>query len=369
MDYESKPFKRLYVHVPFCASKCAYCAFYSEPNPPKELVALFFARLEEELIAGAERSEPLLSAYIGGGTPTWLEPEQLDALFEMIKKRFAFAPEAEISIECNPETLTPEKAGVIANHATRVSLGVQSFRDIYRRRLGRVGNPNAIFPAIEWLAGKGVRELSIDLIYAIPGQTLDDWEQELNTAVSLPINHMSAYSLTFEEGTRLTDSGVKPADEDLEVEMWELIPRILGTRGSRRYEVSNYAVPGFECQHNLGVWFGDPYLGAGPAASSFDGRARWTRIADIRSWLNNAPAAIERLPLDKLARELFIMGLRTSRGWEERAFERVANASLETFEPELSSLIDMGLLTRREGRVAPTTKGLLFWDEIGMSLI
>ena len=370
-------FNRLYIHVPFCSSKCGYCAFYSEVNASEEMIQAYLNHLEEEFFANSVKCNSLDSVFIGGGTPNFLSSANLAKLFELISANFAIADDAEVSIECNPESLDKEKVSIIANFANRVSLGIQSFNCEFRNTLGRAGGASALLKGIELIQDSGVSNFGCDLIYSIPGQTLSDWENELKKAVELGVKHISAYSLTYEEGTRLTESlssaprttDLGPLITDLGADMWELTDAILKGAGIPRYEVSNYAVPSFECRHNLEVWYGETYLGCGPAATSFDGKDRYTNPSNLKEWLNGAESERDVIPAEKRAAEILIMGLRTSQGWNIPKFEKRTGFSIDNWNKQFSDAECDGLLKLSNDTIAPTEKGLIFWDEIAERLI
>jgi oxygen-independent coproporphyrinogen-3 oxidase len=424
---------RLYIHVPFCASKCGYCAFYSLPSPKADTVDLYLQKLAHDFKTSSHLCGKLDSVFIGGGTPTFLSAQNLRILFSLIQSHFDISASAEISIECNPETLTSEKARIIANFANRVSLGVQSFNPRFRRILGRQGAVSTIEKAISLLMKNGVSNIGCDLIYAIPGQTPEDWQRDLEKAVSFPLKHISAYSLTLEEGTvlaermtnnecrttnnevqniidtrllapdtryqmsdgrrqtaedrQLTANDRRPTTDDCSIKMWNLAGTVLKKQGFHRYEISNYAKRGFECRHNVEIWYGDKYLGFGPAAASFDGKKRWTNVSDLPKWLSGSAPEIDSIPPEKRAREIFVMGLRTSQGWNKKHFQEASGFKAETFNSELDKcntgilpadskskfLFDelkaQKLIRETADRIYCTRKGLLLWNEVAEILI
>lgn len=408
---------RLYIHIPFCASKCGYCAFYSLPSPKSDSVDAYLEKLEQDFKNSSTLCGKLDSVFIGGGTPTFLSAENLERLFLSIQSNFEIPASAEISIECNPETLTPEKARIIANFANRVSLGIQSFNPEFRKILGRQGAVSTIDKAIALLTKNGVVNIGCDLIYAIPGQTPDDWQRDLEKAASLPLKHISAYSLTYEEGTRLAEEISKlesrksklenknnpetrnltagaptlhptTADQrpttsdrrlttddrrlttnDLSIKMWDLAGAVLKKYGFHRYEISNYAKRGFECGHNLEIWYGDRYLGFGPAAASFDGDKRWTNAGDLQKWIAGAEPEIDAIPSEKRAREIFVMGLRTSQGWDKKYFLLKTGFDLNRWKTYFAPLLDARLLNETAENIKCTRKGLLLWNEVAEMLI
>ncbi len=277
-------FDNLYIHVPFCQSKCGYCAFYSVPSAGEEIQERYVREMEWQM---NEYSfvESFKSIYLGGGTPSSLPRKLFERLFLAINASFQTIPHAEITVECNPETIDLENAALISAFANRISLGVQSFSPELRRILGRRAGEGDIDRAVELFRRYNVDRLSVDLIYAVPGQSLAGWLHELQRIVDLGFKHVSCYSLTIEEGTMLAEQhGVNAIDEELSADMWWATGEFLHKNGIERYEVSNYAVPGQECQHNMNIWHGGTYLGLGPAACSFDGRRRWTQPADMPDW-------------------------------------------------------------------------------------
>ncbi len=396
---------RIYIHVPFCASKCGYCAFYSLPSPKADAVDSYLKKLAHDFKTSSHLCGKLDSVFIGGGTPTFLSAENLRTLFTLIHSYFHISASAEISIECNPETLTSEKARIIANFANRVSLGIQSFNPKFRKILGRQGAVSTIEKAISLLMKNEITNIGCDLIYAIPGQTPDDWQDDLEKALLLPLNHISAYSLTLEEGTRLAEKNSKfetrnskliktinsddqqPTTDDSSIEMWNLAETVLRKQGFHRYEISNYANRGFECRHNLEIWYGDKYFGFGPAAASFDGKKRWTNVSDLTEWLSGTDPELDLIPPEKRAREIFVMGLRTSQGWDKKQFHKTTGSKVETFNSELDKCITgilpvdselkflfdelkaQKLIRETEDRISCTRKGLLLWNEVAESLI
>ena len=359
-----RPWQNLYIHVPFCLRKCDYCAFYSEADA-SNLMRPWLDKIAEELkpMAGL----PLHTVYLGGGTPTVLEPDLLEELLAMITDLDSRA--SEISIECNPESLTPAKAAVLGKYVSRVSLGVQSFDPALRRAIGRCGGPEKIIPAFGMLTQNGLTSLSCDMIYGLPGQSIEDWEQDLTRALQLPVRHLSAYALTVEEGTPLAGRYRNDPSCDIRTaEMEKMTRRILKKAGMHQYEISNYARPGFECAHNQNIWHGETYLGLGPAACSFNGRDRFTQVASVRDWLDGAKPETDRIPDDTRRAEMLMMGLRTVRGWAAGEFERAAGIAPEKLRPaQIASLRRKKMMKLRS--MALTRRGLDFWNDAALELL
>ena len=363
-------FDSLYIHVPFCASRCGYCAFYSRANAGTELQKRYLSHLRTRLENLACRREALASVYIGGGTPTHLAPELIAGLLDAVRSTTCLQPGAEFTMECNPESLSAEKAMLLANRGvTRVSLGVQSFAPRLRRRLERKGRISAVEEAVECLRAAAIPYLGIDLIYGIPGQSVNEWRRDLERAAALGAGHISTYALTPEEGTRLAAEAYTVPPDRL-VHMWHEADSILEARGFQRYEVSNFALPGRECRHNVAIWHGATYLGCGPAASSFDGKLRWTEPASLEGWLHGAAPEPDPLSVEERAAELLAFGLRTRDGWLLRSFrERTGRDALRLRGEAIRELADQGLLTLTHDRVRPTRRGLLFADTIAERIL
>ena len=363
-------FGSLYIHVPFCRAKCDYCAFYSEAGSSQESRRPFMARLMEELEAGSKECAPLNSIFVGGGTPSLLSVDEWRQLFDAIHGCFALAPGCEWSIEANPDSLTPELVGCWAeNGVNRISMGIQAFQPRLRDIIGRRGSLDNLPAIVESIRQNGIRRLNLDLIFNIPGQTLPEWRETLQQALAYAPTHLSAYALTLEEGTRLAKR-LPPVDDELFLDFWHETDAVLSTAGIHRYEISNFSLPGEKCRHNDAIWHGATYLRCGPAASSFDGRTRWTNPPSIRQWLARTPPEKDILPPEERAAEILALGFRTLAGWRWEEF-----ASLTGYEPlairgkQLRKLHAQGLIAMDEKGAAPTAQGLLFNDNLAMELL
>lgn len=360
--------ERLYIHVPFCAkTKCAYCAFYSEKFDPK-LESAYIAKLSEEFKKKNSLCGKLKSIYIGGGTPTALSTISIDKIFSLIEKNFRISENCEISIESNPETLTKSKMSVIANFANRISLGIQSFDSLTRKIIGRECTDCDIRKAIRLIQKSGIKNFSCDLINSVPRQTLESCKSDLIRAIDAGVNHLSSYSLTIEEGTELANKKIK-TDKDLEVKVWEMHDKILSQYGFKRYEISNFAKRGYQCKHNLEIWFGDKYLGIGPAASSFDGEKRWTEIANFAKWLNGAAPEYDIIEKKKRAGEILAFGFRTSKKWTDKKFFKRTSFHLNEWSTVLEELQKYGLIKYKENYVVSKKKGLMLWNTVAEMII
>lgn len=367
-----RAFQSLYVHVPFCRAKCGYCTFFSVPDAPRDLRQAYLGRLDQELRDFAGSTVPLASVFLGGGTPSILEPDELRSLLSLIRQRVCLAAGAEWTMECNPDSLDAEKIEVMATHGVnRVCLGIQSFNPAHRQTLCRHGELRRLDSLVAALGMAGIRNLGADLIYGIPGQSVADWEDDLRRAVALGFQHLSTYELTLEEGSRLRRLGMRPAPEDLSADMWDAADELTAQAGLQRYEVSNFARPGFSCHHNLDVWYGGTYLGCGPAACSFDGDVRWSNPAALEAWLRPViDRQTDRLPPEARAAEVLGFGLRTAAGWTAMRFrERTGFDYRELRGPVLDALEEEALLESGADWVRPTRHGLLFADTVAERLL
>lgn len=367
MDYEN-----IYIHIPFCGKKCDYCGFYSEPAPSSTRIKEFLNKLEKKL-AVLELTKPVNTLFLGGGTPSLLSPDELQRLYFMVKKHIPLNSDTEISMECNPETLCRERLEVIKPIINRISIGVQAFSDSSLDVLGRSGTREHIEKALHLVKDFNFNNLSIDLIYGIPGQTRKDWMSNLKLAVNSDIKHISCYSLTVEEGSKLINriESFAPADDDETAAMWIKTGDFLETQGFSRYEVSNYSQPGAECKHNVNIWHGQTYLGLGPAASSFDGRTRWTEPASLDDWLADKEVEKDVIEPEYRLIEIFIIGLRTVEGWtrdhwEKIPLQQIVNIEWQTMVQKSLKVKKTypGLLEVTPKSIHLTQKGLLFWNTI-----
>lgn len=348
-------YPNLYIHVPFCRRKCGYCAFYSATGADEKLIDRWLDRILEQYWAKIAPHTPQ-TVFVGGGTPTILPEKQLERLCTALDSKL------ETTIETNPETMTPGKAAILRPHITRVSMGVQSFNPEFRKILGRRTDSEAIDAAVKIIRAIPEWQFNIDLIYGIPGQTLDDWRDDLRRAVDCGVNHLSCYSLTLEEGTALAAScGCEQiADDELAADMWQMAGEVLAEAGLMRYEISNYARPGTECRHNNAVWHGEPYLGLGPAASSFDGADRWTETASLTEWLEDKKPEFDRLDARMRRNEIFAFGLRTTAGWKRAQWEDWEGIAADFRRLQLPA----ELVVIEPDGIRLTDRGLLLWDSV-----
>lgn len=311
----------LYIHVPFCHAKCFYCDFYSLSATEELMDAYTDAVVQEWRMRCTELPADPVTVYLGGGTPSSIGTQRLGRILREIP----LATASEITIEANPEDVTVEWAReVVAMGVNRVSMGVQSLVDSELRAIGRRHNAVGALAAVAALRAAGVSNISLDLIYGLPGQTLESWQRSLDELLELRPEHLSAYALAYEEGTRLTSmlrrGIIKPAADEDVVEMYSLLCTKASEAGYEHYEISNFALPGFRARHNSSYWSMVPYLGIGPAAHSFDGtNTRRANPGSLRRWLaaigeGCTACDIEREDSSTLTNDRVMTALRTAEG-------------------------------------------------------
>ena len=382
---ESEPARSLYIHVPFCEHKCHYCDFYSFVDS-RDRQNQFTRRLIREIRAAAPLAQgrPLNTIFVGGGTPTLLTEACWASLLDALHETFAFAPETEFTVECNPETACSELFGLLSRGGVnRMSIGAQSFDPKHLRTLERLHNPSNVGRTIDLAHAAGIERCSIDLIYAIPGQTMDELHADLDAALALPIDHLSAYNLTYEPNTamtkRLERGEFVPAPDDLEAEMFERIADRLGSAGFERYEVSNYAQPGRACRHNLAYWRQEPWLAAGPSASGHIGGHRYKIVPRLDDYLkcddDGFALVVDHEPPDqcRAIAERVMTGLRLREGIDATGLLSEVRAMdpgiAEGLMGEAGRCESLGWLVERDGRWSLTDAGLLYADGIASEMI
>ncbi len=360
----------LYLHMPFCVRKCAYCDFLSFPSGA-ETQRMYAKRLVEDIdVMGKRYGEiPVETIFIGGGTPSVPDSGLIVEIMEHVRHAFHVADGAEISMEANPGTVTREKltdyrkAGI-----NRLSFGLQSANDRELKLLGRIHTWAEFLESFTLARECGFANLNIDLMSALPGQTCESWKETLSRVTALDPEHISAYSLIIEEGTPFgerygSEEGRKLLpDEDSEREMYHETKRFLKDCGYERYEISNYAKPGRECRHNIGYWTGVPYLGLGLGASSYLDGCRFTVNPDMKQYLEEKPgmfADIEKLTKKDMEEEFFYVGLRMTAGVSLSEFERRFGISAKEVYPGLMETFVKEKAARFEGdRFVLTDYGL-----------
>ena len=366
----------LYLHIPFCERKCAYCDFLSAPADPPVRIS-YIKKLQEEIAYyGAQYGEYQVSSiFFGGGTPTILEGYQLAAILETVKEHFNIATDAEITVECNPGTLTAGKAEKLVQAGfNRLSMGLQSADDRELQLLGRIHNFAQFLESYDLARKAGFENINVDLMSALPGQTVKSWQNTLQKVTALRPEHISAYSLIIEEGTpfyerfaedeQIREEGGHPRllpEEEVERQMYELTEAFLHTKGYERYEISNYAKQGYECRHNCGYWTRKDYLGLGLGASSFVEHQRFQNTSDLKEYLEQEYHHIHIETLDKKSEmeEYMFLGLRLMAGVSRQQFEKTFQVTLDSVYGEvLRKLKGEQLIEEVAGYVRLTEHGI-----------
>jgi oxygen-independent coproporphyrinogen-3 oxidase len=369
----------LYAHVPFCAKKCAYCAFYSEAGSGA-LVNRYVAALIREMELVAQDLRPR-TVFFGGGTPSLLNLQQWRQIFQAME-RLRLLGAAEWTVECNPATVSADKAKLLRDSGVnRISMGVQSFDAALLDRLGRVHSREMIFKSFDILRKAGFDNVNIDLMFAIPGQTMEIWRKTLAEAVALGSEHLSCYEVIYEEDTPLFEqlqAGKIGTDEGLACDMYEELLAAAETAGFQQYEVSNFArhfasipgeTPDHACQHNINCWRGGSFYGLGPSAAGYVRGARtrnWSNTTLYCEQLEQGKRAIEfSEELTPLARagEIAAFGLRMTAGWPLTQFQQRTGFDLQgEWKSEINRMLDLGYATLDAKRFQLTRQGLRYAD-------
>ncbi|HEV55895.1 MAG TPA: radical SAM family heme chaperone HemW [Phycisphaerales bacterium] len=367
-----QPAVAMYVHVPFCRGKCRYCAFVSEPVTPARAETVVAALIHE----ACQRAQPdtVETLYIGGGCPTVLPETDLLRFVTVLAESHPHV--TEFTVEAHPAQVSGpllrrlREAGV-----NRLSIGAQSFVPGELQRLGRAHTTADVAHSVYAACRAGFGNLSLDLIAAVPGSTLGDFEHSLRCAIDLAPRHVSVYALSYEAGTELTrqrDAGlIEPVDEETDRAMTFAAIEILAAAGFEQYEISNFARPGFECRHNLTYWANRPWLGIGPSAASWDGVRRTTNVADVEEYLRRIAAdqepwneVVSPDPIE-IACETAVLNLRRRGGIDLAEYQRATGFdAMELFAEAIAEHVQAGFLACRDGRVVLTTAAVPVADRI-----
>lgn len=358
--------RHLYVHVPFCPRICPYCSFYKVRAAEGGFDAFVEAVLREAALRGKDAQPE--SVFFGGGTPTALGRDHLRRLITGLRDLMDFSLLREFTIEMNPATVSPAKAELLLDlGVNRASMGVQSWNATHLKTLGRSHSPAAALKSLRALRAAGFQNLNLDLIFGIPGQSLEDWRETLETTIAQDPEHVSAYSLTYEEDTAFFESlkaGKFSPDAGLDADQFELAAALLKAAGYPPYEISNYARPGRECLHNFAIWQGADFLGLGPSAVSTLRGTRSQNIANTRVYEARCEAGesavdfSEALKPRQIQLERVALGLRTSRGIPET----LADAT------SVRRLFREGLIEKRGSALVLTRRGRLVADDVALAL-
>ena len=370
----------IYIHIPFCKRRCIYCDFFSTTQSEKKAEYVHALVRELEMRKDYVGDEEIETIYLGGGTPSQLSQEELEEIFAYIYKVYKVTPDAEITLEANPDDLTPEYVSMLRTlPVNRISMGIQTFQEETLKLLHRRHTAQQAIEAFRRCREAGFQNISIDLMYGLPGETLETWEQDLQQAVDLRPEHISAYHLIYEEGTTLWNlreqNKVEEAEEELSLTLFKTLIERLTKAGYQHYEISNFCLPGLHSRHNSSYWTGKKYLGCGPSAHSFDGISRQWNVSSLEKYLegirsNQLDFELEDLDLYTRYNDFVITSIRTCWGMPLAQLrttygETLYNYCLRMAKPH----IEQGVLEIKEDTLKLTPQGIFISDGIMSDLL
>lgn len=370
----------IYIHVPFCSKRCTYCDFFSSTNMQNKETYVDSVVKELELRKEYLSGEGIGTIYFGGGTPSQLDIRAFERIFETISRLYQIDEDAEITLEANPDDMTPGYVeGIATLPFNRVSMGVQSFKDEDLHFLNRRHDSRQAFKAIALCKENGFTNLSIDLIYGLPGQSMEDWQFNLAEAIRLDIPHLSSYHLIYEEGTplfrQLHAGKVKPVIEELSVAMFTELIDTLADAGYEQYEISNFAKNKLYSRHNSSYWKGIKYLGVGPSAHSFDGKTRQWNVSSMTKYFKGIAAGFPDVEMEELDtktsyNDFIITGLRTMWGVDLHELQKLYGEELLTYcMKQAAPHLKNGLLVNADSVLKLTRQGIFISDGIMSDLL
>ena len=370
----------IYIHIPFCKRRCIYCDFFSTTRSEKK--PTYVRALCQELAIRKDylEGEEIETIYLGGGTPSQLTEEELSAIFTNLYNIYKVKKDAEITLEANPDDLTPEYVSMLRRlPVNRISMGIQTFQEETLKLLHRRHSARQAIEAFHRCREAGFRNISIDLMYGLPGETLETWEQDLQQAIELHPEHISAYHLIYEEGTELwklkEQHQVEEADEDLSVTLFSTLINELTNAGYQHYEISNFCLPGLHSRHNSSYWTGKKYLGCGPSAHSFNGISRQWNVASLSKYIEGIISGkpdfeIEDLDLYTRYNDFVITSIRTCWGMSLSRLRSEYGEELYRYCLRMAkSHLEQGVLETREGVLKLTQRGIFISDGIMSDLL
>ena len=370
----------IYIHIPFCKRRCIYCDFFSTTQSEKKAEYVHALVRELEMRKDYMGEEEIETIYLGGGTPSQLSQEELEEIFTYIYKVYKVTPDAEITLEANPDDLTPEYVSMLRSlPVNRISMGIQTFQEETLKLLHRRHTARQAIEAFRRCREAGFQNISIDLMYGLPGETLETWEQDLQQAIDLHPEHISAYHLIYEEGTTLWNlreqNKVEEAEEELSLTLFKTLIERLTKAGYQHYEISNFCLPGLHSRHNSSYWTGKKYLGCGPSAHSFDGISRQWNVSSLGKYLegirsNQLDFELEELDLYTRYNDFVITSIRTCWGMPLAQLrttygETLYNYCLRMAKPH----IEQGVLEIKEDTLKLTPQGIFISDGIMSDLL
>lgn len=368
----------LYIHIPFCKQACHYCNFHFSTNLSRKSALVDALCAEISLQKAYLPTTALATIYFGGGTPSLLMEAELRQIFDTIHAHFTVSPTAEITLEANPDDLSPDTLVMLRQYVNRLSIGIQTFDEATLRWMNRAHTATEAETCVRLARESGFDNLSVDLIYGIPNRVESRWTADLQQILALNVPHLSAYALTIEPDTafgRWEKSGkLPPADEDLAATQFEELTNALMQAGYEHYEISNFARPGQYARHNTAYWQRQPYLGVGPSAHSYNGHSRQYNIASNVRYIAEIgqgilPATVEELTTADQVNEYLLTGLRTQWGCSIAELSLLLGADFAHRQArELETLYASGWLMRTDDRLRLTEAGKLFADRVASSL-
>ncbi len=365
----------IYLHIPFCRKRCHYCDFFKSTDLSQKARLLEGLKKEMESRSSELASEEINTIYLGGGTPSVLLVDELKGLLDTIFLNYRVSPEAEITMEANPDDLSQAVLSFLREIGfNRLSMGIQSFSETDLKLMNRRHGVMQAIQSVKWAKTAGFRNISIDLIYGLPNQTLEEWERNVQVAVQLDVQHISAYNLTYHEGTvfydQLKKGILKELPDELSLQQFEILIRILKDAGFEHYEISNFCKPGFYSKHNSSYWKNQKYLGVGPSAHSFDLVSRRWNVSSIGAYLdgieNGKPySESEILTEQDRYNDYIITGLRTIWGVSEELIKSEFSAPyLDHFHKMSEKYLQLGKVIRTSEKVSLSPEGLFISDQI-----
>ena len=371
----------IYIHIPFCDSKCAYCGFYSLPS--LKLKDRFLEALKAEIVARKDylQGDAVNTIYFGGGTPSLLSLKEIGGLLHLINVHYPVASNAEITLEANPDTLSLEHLeGLRQLGVNRLSIGIQSFFDNDLKYLSRRHDSHHAQQCLDWAKQAGFENISIDLIYGLPSSNADQWNENLDIFFAYGLSHLSAYALTLEPNAVLTKQielgKVQPVNEDDALRDYEILCQRAAENGYLHYEISNFCKRGMHSKHNSSYWFGTPYIGFGPSAHSFDGNSRQWNVSSVEKYCVSVPEPVEGSAIEKEILspeqhydEYVMLRLRTHWGIDLKWLKREMGERFSTYcEQHAQPLIAQGRLSQTREFLYLTDQQMLFADGIAEEL-
>lgn len=365
----------IYIHIPFCDHKCIYCDFYSLIN--YQSVEDYLPAIKKEINFYSQKysdSRIVDTVFFGGGTPSFMSPNYIEEIISIINKNFKLSKNAEITLETNPGTVTKNKLKeFIQSGVNRISIGIQTFDDNELKFLTRIHNKQTAIETVKNAADSGFENISVDLIFSLPNQSRKTWQSNLETAIDLPIKHISAYSLILEKGTILNkmvlDGKINMNSENHDAELYSITMDFLKANLFEQYEISNFAKQGFQCKHNLYYWQYNDYLGFGTAAHSFVNGKRWWNYSSLKKYIseiNNNGYAVrgeEKLSNNQMIEEIIMLGLR-SKGLDLNMIETFSSNWYFEKRNIINSFIKESYLQKSNSFLSCTKKGYMVCDEI-----